>query len=321
MREALAVNDPSTGTAVEDAPAPPQPEPPTPQPQQPEGERDPKTGQFKKPPKPRNDVQARIDQAIKSQRDAERRAEAAERRAQELEAARKPETPPPQPKPPQPPPPPQAAADPDDPEPDPENLAVYADGQFDRKYLKDQARWEARQEYKAAELARQRFTAEQARTRELETHATKFTERLTAADAEDPGFMDRVHPKLAGAKPISALAPGERPTFANFLAEQVFRSEHPRDLMLHLSDEAEVQRLATLPPDDVIRDLARFEARLGAASPAAPAPSVAVSHAKPPIQPLGSSPHAADPTELSDDLPIEEWIKRGNAKDRASGRR
>jgi len=337
MRQALAVNEPATETPVEDVPEstdkPEQAEPPKQAP--PQGDRDPQTGQFKKPAKPRNDPQARIDQAIAKQREAERRAEAAERRAAEIEAQRKSEPPPPAPTPkPQPPPPPRAASDPNDPEPNPDDLTTYPDGQFDRKYMRDVAQWVARQELRQERAAQQQSAADEAKWKALEQHAAEFSKRLDEAEAADPGFMARAYQPVADAKPISAYGPEDyarlqalpprqrnEAAFHAFLAERVFRSEHPRELLLHFTEPGVIQRLATLHPNEVIQELAIFGARLGAATSAAPAPKAEVSHAKPPIQPLGSSPHAADPNELSDDLPIEEWIRRGNAKERASGRR
>jgi hypothetical protein len=113
-----------------------------------------------------------------------------------------------------------------------------------------------------------------------------------------------------------------RPSFANWVAEQVLYADHPAELLLHLSNEAEAQRVATLLGTAgelaAIRELATLDVRLGAASSAAPAPKTEMSHAKPPIQPLGSSPQQADPYEITDDLSIEEHIRRGNAKEKRS---
>ena len=92
-------------------------------------------------------------------------------------------------------------------------------------------------------------------------------------------------------------------------------------LVEHLSDPKEFQRLATLPPTQVVRELAKVEARLGAAAPsergAAPRPTA--SQARPPITPLGTTPHAAA-DDGSDDEPVEAFIRRENTKDRKAGR-
>ena len=108
-------------------------------------------------------------------------------------------------------------------------------------------------------------------------------------------------------------------TFGNFLVEQVFQSEHPKDLLLHLSNLEEVQRLATLPPAQVIRELAKFEAHLDAAPAHGPAP-IAVSHAKRPIQPLGTSHVTASGDPPGDDESFEKHAAYYNALDRKQRR-
>lgn len=295
-------------------------------------------GTFKRRPtnaEARRDPKARVHQQTWDQREAERRADAAERRAADLEARlRERETPPPPPPKPHSAPAPPIQADPTDPRPDKNDLATYPDGQFDERFMEDLSAWRSRQEFRRFTRAQQEQQAMAARFQELDARASKFAERMAAAFEADPQFDAKIHPAIANAKPASALSPADvarlqtlspqernQSAFHSFLAEQLWRSEHPKDVALYLSDPATLQRFATLHPNDVIRELAIFESRLGAAPSAASAPPVAVSSAKRPIQPLGSSPQAADPTELSDDLPIEEWIKRGNAKDRASGRR
>jgi hypothetical protein len=307
---------------------------------EPTTERDEKTGQFAKRPtnaEARKDPKARLAQQTFDQREAERRAEAAEkraeaaeRRAQELETRQRPAEPPPA----KPQPRAETYDDPNDPEPNPEDLTKYADGQFDRKYLRDLGLWSGRQAQKQAdyhrELSRRQEAAQQAedaQRKALVERANTFNERFQAAKKTNPTIEDQIHPKLLEAWPTSALPPDQRarPTFANWVAEQVLHADHPAELLLHLSNDAEAQRLATLLGTAgelaAIRELATLDVRLGAAPPAASAPKAEMSHAKPPIQPLGSSPHAADPTELSEDLPIEEWIKRANAKERQAGRR
>jgi hypothetical protein len=252
--------------------------------------------------KPRDDPQARIDQVIARQREAERRAmEAAERAdkaERELQALRAPKT--------------EAAK--------PETFPNY------QTYLQTNPNasledWlDARDEWRDTrrDAALSARAAEAKRLETFNQHFEKFTERVAGLDHDT---LARIEPKLLygpQAIPISALPPGQQPTFGNFLAEIVLKSEHPKDLLLHLSDRTIVQRLATLPPDDVIRELARFEARLEAAdSGPVPMAKPSVSQAKKPIQPLGSSPQAPDPNEVDDDTPVEQWITKRNAHDLA----
>lgn len=334
IRQAFAVEDPTPPVELPPEPVA-EPEPVAPD----QGDRDAKTGQFTKRPtnaEARKDPKARIAQQSFDQREAERRAEAAEkraeaaeRRAQDLEARQRPAEPPaPKPQPRQ-----ETYDDPNDPEPNPEDLTKYADGQFDRKYLRDLGLWSGRQAQKQAdyhrELSRRQEAAQQAeeaQRKALSERATTFNDKFQAAKKTNPAIEDQIHPKLLEAWPTSALPPDQRarPTFANWVAEQVLYADHPAELLLHLSNEQEAQRVATLLQTAgeaaAIRELATLDVRLGAAPPAAAAPKAELSHAKPPIQPLGSSPHRPDPYEVTEDMSVDEHIRRMNARDRREGR-
>jgi len=156
--------------------------------------------------------------------------------------------------------------------------------------------------------------------RTLSERARTFSTKIQEAVRVDPDLLTKVDPRLLQTKALSALKPDERPTFGNFLVEQILASEHPTTLLLHLSDDAEVQRLATLDPSHVIRELAKIEYGLRAA-PSGPAlePS-ATSKAKPPVKPLGGSPQPAS-DEPDDDASAEEHFNYWNAKELAARRR
>ena len=194
---------------------------------------------------------------------------------------------------------PASSADPD-PEPDPANTALYPEGQFDRKFLKDQARWEARQEIAARdkvtqqeqrELAQQRAHAE--RTQRFQTQVTAAKAKWDAAKAADPTVFDAISPDLLALQPSITLRPGERATFGHAVADVLLQSDDPVALARHLSDPAEQQRLSTLSPDAFYREIGRIEARLS--TPAAPAPVSSKTPAPPPT--LGRKP-----TVLVDDV-------------------
>lgn len=264
--------------------------------------------------KPRNDPQARIDQVVAKQKEAERRAEVAERRLAEL--SRPAET-------------------------KPEAAKPTAQAEWQRfKAMPDAPKLEAFDDFSDWNIAMGVFVADK-RVEEREVKgreqsqlqaqeqayfkvAESFLERFDLAAAmEDKEFSDKVHPRLLEAKALSAMTPRDgKPTFVNFAVEQVMRSEHPKDVLLYLSDQKTAQRLATLHPDDVIRDLAKYEASLGAAQPG-PAPKPAKSQATPPIQPVRGSSHVADDDdEMSDDISVDDFIRKENAKARraAAGR-
>ena len=268
--------------------------------------------------KPRHDPQARIDQAIARQREAERRADDAERKAREIEARTPPR---------QDPAPPAA----------PEKFPDYAAYLAQHPDASLEAWLDARDEWR--DTKRETATRQQAEAARLEQtftqRATSFSDQFAKAREADPAIESRINRDLLTVRPFSTLtaqdqaairaipnpAERDRVAFLCFLADQWIDSDHAVALVEHLSDPKEFQRLATLPPTQVVRELAKVEARLGAAAPpergAAPRPTA--SQARPPITPLGTTPHAAA-DDGSDDEPVEAFIRRENTKDRKAGR-
>lgn len=270
-------------------------------------------GTFKaKEKKPRNDPQARIDEITAKHREAERRADAAER---ELQALRRPTTV-------EPPktaiaPPVTAIADwerykamPEAPKLD--AFQSYEDWQTALAVFVADARYDERRDSERQAEARTRREAADA------DRAKGFTERWTAAQAADPEFIKQVDPRLLETPRLSALPLGTKATFGNFLVEQLFDADHPKELALHLSNPETVQRLATLPPETVIRELAKFDASVGtpAASSTGPAVPPPASKAKPVFKPVTGSAQIGDGLTADDSTPIEEFVRVENLKDR-----
>ncbi len=178
------------------------------------------------------------------------------------------------------------------------------------------------------EQASQRRTAEQQQQQARDAQARSHDERakhvhaaIATAVQQDSEFLSKIDPRLLSTTALSKLEPHDRPTFGNFLVEQIFKSEHPTRLMLHLSNESEVSRLAQLDPDRVIRELARIEYDLNGASlrPAVPVPST--SHAKPPVKPLGGSPPVDADEPPGDDASDDEHLAYYNRKELAALKR
>jgi exonuclease VII large subunit len=274
----------------------------------------------KKPGKPRNDFQARIDQLTAKQREAERRAEDAERRARELEARHAPKEPP--------------AA-----QPAVEKFPDYATYLQQHPDASMEVWMDARDEWR--DSRREAQIKEQQETTHLEqtfsAKASGFSEKYKAATTADPTLVDRLDPALLGVRPFSLLTkqdkaairaipnPVERDAvaFRCFLADHWLESEHPVALLEHLSDPAEFQRLASLPPTAVSRELAKLDVGFGAAPPkesSGSAPKPVASHARPPFKPLGTTPHTAPADDGTDDEPLDKFIARENARDRKAGR-
>lgn len=254
-------------------------------------------------PNPRKDPRARVEQATATAAEAKRerdeaKAEAAElkTRLAALEARQAPKVEPTKP-----------VLPPVEAKPTVDQFDNYED------FVEARARWASRQEWNEREQLRLEHQASQAREHTVREVDRQFSERYNAVLAEDPDFPSKVDPRLLNTPRSGVLKDPSQATFGNFLVERVFKAAHPKEMLLHLSDIATVQRLATLPPDEVIGELAYFDRSIGAASPSGPAPiAPPVSKAKAPIQPLGSSHVTAPDAEPGDDAPIEQHIKYWN---------
>ena len=128
--------------------------------------------------------------------------------------------------------------------------------------------------------------------------------RLEDARSQNPDFDSSLNPDTPMSLPMQHLAM-DSPVGIQILQ---WLSAHP--------DES--QRISTLHPAETYREMGKLEARLEAAPVRASAR--AVSNAKPPIRPLGTSPHVTDAFAVSDDTSFDEHFRRMNASDRARGR-
>jgi hypothetical protein len=201
---------------------------------------------------------------------------------------------------------------------------------------------EARDTWKEAR-ADERRAAETA-TRQAATSSTDafkpiadaFHERMAPALKAEPEFYKQILPELMTTHAASALPPGAKVGFLNFIVDQAFQSEAPKDVLLWLSKPDTLRRLATLKPDAIIREFAKIDASHRPANddatgplaeghdgddddedPApvrrgsAPARSVetATSLASAPVKPVrGSSQQSAD-REPGDDASDDEWLR------------
>lgn len=182
---------------------------------------------------------------------------------------------------------------------------------------------EARDTWRDTRQVEQTRVREQTERRQqsLAQRTQTFSAKMQTAVHADPDLLSKVDPRLLQTKPLSGLAPDEAPTFGNFLVEQVLASEHPEKLLLHLSDESEVQRLAGMDPDRVIRELAKVEYGLGTVHSGPVPPPVRQSHAKPPVKPLGGSPQVDADAPPGDDADDEQHRLYWNQKELARRRR
>ncbi len=196
----------------------------------------------------------------------------------------------------------------DDPEPQPEQFPSY------EKYVKAQARWEARQEFKDQQAAlNQRSAQEQAQR--ITTHRIQtMRSRVDAYRATHPDFDARINPQVA-AMPFTTHDAVGTP-----LGDAIVDSDHAPELLEYFTDHPDdFQRLAALPPMFVFREIGKIEARFGVASHGPTPTPVLVSAATPPTKPLGGSPIVSD-TEADDGDDLSEaailrHMTRENAKD------
>jgi hypothetical protein len=137
-----------------------------------------------------------------------------------------------------------------------------------------------------------------------QAQTAQWNGRLQEARAENANFDSSLNPDTPMSLPMQHLAM-ESPHGIQILQ---WLSAHP--------DES--QRISTLHPAETYREMGKLEARLEAAPSRASAR--VVSNAKPPIRPLGTSPHQTDAFAVSDDTSFDEHFRRMNASDRARGR-
>lgn len=175
-------------------------------------------------PKPKQTAQERIDELTRTRREAERRAEAAERERDELRSKIP------------------AAEAPKEPKP-----ADYTYGVEDAAYVRDMAKFEARQEFEAAER-------EKAARVHFETIEKTWDDRQVAFAADKPDFFEKTS---ANDLPISP-----------HMAHAIKTSESGAAVAYHLaSNPDEARRIAALDPIAQVREVGRLEATL--AGPAA----------------------------------------------------
>jgi chemotaxis protein histidine kinase CheA len=254
------------------------------------------------PPKKRtrrNDPGEAVKSAIAKQREAERRAEAAESRVQELSAPA-----------PTPDPQPTAESEPQAPTwerfkampgvPTVDQFQSYEDYSMALAEFVSDAK---RTEHDAAQrdAYEQQQVAQQQRVQ-----LDRWSKTLDEARQHDPQFDETLNLDTPMSLPMQHLAM-ESP---HGIAILQWLSAHPDD----------AQRISTLHPAETYREMGKLEARLEAASSTEKSgPARVVSSAKAPIKPLGTSPPAEDPFSITDDLSFDEHFRRMNASDRQAG--
>lgn len=205
-----------------------------------------------------------------------------------------------------------AGAD-DDPEPKEEDFEAYND------YVKANARWEARQEWKSLEAKRAREAKIAQAQGEIKERAVAFADRMEKAQESGLEFKEEFLSNFLEIHPASLVPPQYRRPL-HYLAEEVWESEYAPQLIHHLQENKDVlQRLATLPPDKIVREIARIEAKFGSdAATTATASKPYVGKAPHPVRPVTGAPTVAK-EGLGDDSSLGDHVNAWRA--RVRGRR
>ena len=253
------------------------------------------------PPKKRtrrNDPTEAVKAAIAKQREAERRADAAESRVQELSA------------------PPVEAQPTQEPEPQQPTWARFKEmpgvptvDQFQtyEDYSMALAEFVADTKQTEHTAAQQQAHEQQRQAQQQRVQLDRWSKTLEEARQHDPKFDETLNLDTPMSLPMQHLA---------------MESPHGIAILQWLSaNPDDAQRISTLHPAETYREMGKLEARLEAASSTTEnsGPARVVSSAKAPIKPLGTSPPAENPFEITDDLSVDEHIRRMNASDRQAG--
>ena len=163
-------------------------------------------------------------------------------------------------------------------EPTPDQFETY------EQFVKAQARWEARQEVKAA-LDAGREAAEQRQRAQAEHDAMgTFEVRKEAARAKHADFDE-----VVAAQADLPMSPAMKAVLVG--------SDQGAELVYYLaSHPEEAKRIAALPPVRQIHELGKLESRLEAVHSGPAAPVVPISKAPAPIKPVGGDATTSSPS-------------------------
>jgi hypothetical protein len=166
------------------------------------------------------------------------------------------------------------------------------------------ARSDARSELK--EQRKVEAQREQQRTEAQTKAVDEFAKRVSATAEADPRFAEKVAPAVLNLKPVIALKPGEKAGPGNVIAQELISSPVAPQVMVALSDPEELARLMSMRnPAEIIRAVAKIEARFLGDDDAPAPPAFKTTTAPTPPTTLGRRP--------TDTLaPVEAAIRDGD---------
>lgn len=176
-----------------------------------------------------------------------------------------------------------------------------------------------RQQWQSEERTRHE---QEERTRQITTSVETFQKALKD-QGED--FYESIDPAVLQLKPsFVAMAEGERLGPLNAIADEIIRAgANAPTFMRYFSENSdELQRLSTLPPRDLLREMGRIEAKLEAATagkPAKPTSTYAPAPFKP-LRPVEGAPHNADSADDEMSLDFDKFAAKRTREGRFAKR-
>lgn len=260
---------------------------------------------------PRHDPEARIGVLAREKKEAQERADRAERELAEVRRAPPRQDAPPAPAERREAQPARPAPD-DDPEPAEADFENYAD------YVKAAGRHAARQEFREQEQRSQERQRFRQHVDEIHGHVQSFQERVTGLKRDDPGLGDKFQEFISGLPDdlVSNLTTSvQLPANVqsgpkNLLADKIVMSPKSREILEFFADNMdEFQRIAALQTrDEVVAGVAIIEHRLDAVT-ADTSSRREVSKAGSPVRSVAGSPHTAEP-DLFADMDLDRYVER-----------
>jgi len=202
--------------------------------------------------------------------------------------------------------------DPNDPEPKLEQFANDPSGDPYTAWIMEKAAHRARREFRVQAFNAQQTAQKSQAETVYQTRMNGLQEKVAKHEATDKDWRTKVDPEVASALKWSTPVEAGTP-----LGELVMDSDNPVEYMIYFSEhKKEFQRITTLHPFLQGVAFGEIKGRLAVASSRPDSKPQPISHAKPPIKPLGSSPVVSDDAEDEGELPLEQFVKIGNARER-----
>lgn len=259
--------------------------------------------------KPKDDPKARVEQLARQRAEDRDRANAAERRADEIErrarAAEaeleklrggKPE--------------PVKEAPKADSGPQEDDFEKYSD------FIDARSKWVANQEYKTLREAEKEAEKRESFVRKEEEHYHKFRKDLNDAIEADPTLVDRISPDVVGLLPEGPVDPSKPLNSFGHLGQ--FIKKYGVPAMEYFSNNLpEIQRLSTLHPEEfwmelgIIKDVLR-KGQGAATTASVPDPRVSRAHA--PVRPVTASATTGSSSDDVVDFANSKFVKERQAE-------